>query len=43
METNRVYRLLDDQLQVSEEHTGTILKHAMLRSKEVTYDRHRNH
>ena len=43
VETNRVYRLLDDQLQVSEEHTGTILKHAMLRSKEVTYDRHRNH
>ena len=36
VETNRVYRLVDDQLQLSEQYSGTVLKHAMLRSKEVT-------
>jgi len=38
VETNRVYRLVDDQLKLSEEHSGTILKHGMLRSKEVSIE-----
>jgi len=35
IETNLVYRLADDRLQVAEEYSGSVLKYAMLRSKEV--------
>jgi len=35
VETNLVYRLADDRLQVAEEYSGSVLKYAMLRSKEV--------
>ena len=36
-ETNRVYRLVDDRLQLTPEYSGKILKYAMLRSKEVSH------
>ena len=36
IETNLVYKLVDDRLQLADEYSGTILKHGMLRSKEVT-------
>jgi len=37
IETNVVYRLADDRLQVADDYSGSVLKYAMLRSKEVCY------
>ena len=36
IETNRVYRLVDDKLHLVEEYSGSVLKYGMLRSKEVS-------
>lgn len=35
-ETNLVYRWVDNQLRLADEYSGSILKYAMLKSKEVT-------
>ena len=36
VETNLVYRLVDNQLQLADDFSGIVLQHDMLRSKEVT-------
>lgn len=36
-ETNLVYRLVSDRLQLAEEYSGSMLKYGMLRSKEVIF------